>query len=457
VQKKPLATYAIPLALSLALVACGARDETKARVEAADSGLELPEPGTQPAIDSFYSPALQRLDQDMRSYVTSGKVANIAYALVKNGEWVQTGYYGTRTLDGADPVDEHTIYRIYSMTKPVTAVALLMLMEEGRFSLDDPITNYLPELKGLQVTRSFGASDGRGVHAAARPPTMRELLTHTAGFAYGGTGQDYANRLFREHDVEGALTNEEYLKRLAGVPLMYEPGTAWASSAASDLQGIIVERLAGESLGTFMKERIFDPLGMVDTGFSVSDEQRPRLADFTAWTPGEPLAKVAGPMQDMKAAELPRDAGGHGLVSTITDYQRFAQMLLLEGSLDGVTLLNPASVALIRTNGTDFRNPETGFPIHEAARGVGFGFGVGVITNTIRSGLGAPEGTYFWDGTSGTWFWADPRHDIAFVGMIQNQSETPLHPRRTAMVDVYKALFTDYFPSRPAVEDGDFN
>lgn len=453
VQKNPLAKFAIPMALSLALVACGARDEPKTSAEAGDSGLELPERETQPAIDSFYAPVLQRLDEDMRSYVTSGKVANIGYALVKNGEWVQTGYYGTRTLGGDDPVDEHTIYRIYSMTKPVTAVALLMLMEEGRFSLDDPITRYLPELEGLRVTRSFGASDGQGVRAASRPPTMRELLTHTAGFAYGAERQDYANRLFRERNVEGAQTNEEYLKRLAGVPLMYEPGTAWAYSAASDLQGIIVERLTGERLGTFMKERIFDPLGMVDTGFSVSNEQRARLADFTAWTPGQPLTRVTGPMQDMKAADLPRDAGGHGLVSTIADYQRFAQMLLQEGSLDGVTLLNPASVALLRTNGTDFRNPETGFPIHESARGAGFGFGVGVVTNTIRSGLGAPEGTYFWDGASGTWFWIDPMHDIVFIGMIQSDTVTPVRPRRTAMVDVYHALFTDYFPIKPAVED----
>ncbi|MEZ5984650.1 MAG: serine hydrolase domain-containing protein [Hyphomonas sp.] len=456
-QKILLAKYAIPMALALALAACGAADKTGSTETEDEAALEVPVRDVRPAKDSFYGPVLQRLDDDMRRYVDTGMVANISYALIKNGEWVQTGYYGTRTLDGTDPVDEHTIYRIYSMTKAVTAVSLLMLLEEGRFSLDDPITLYLPELEGLKVTRSYGASDGRGLRTVSRPPTMRELLTHTAGFAYGAGRSDYANKVFLERNVEGAKTNEEYLKRIAGVPLMYEPGTAWAYSAASDLQGIIVERLTGERLGTFMKERIFDPLGMVDTGFSVSDEQRARLADFTVWTPGEPLTRVTGPLQDMKAVNFPRDAGGHGLVSTIADYQRFAQMLLQDGSLDGVTLLNPASVNLLRTNGTAFRNPETGFPIHESARGAGFGFGVGVITNTIRSGLGAPEGSYFWDGASGAWFWIDPMHDIVFIGMVQSDPATPVRPRRTAMVDVYHALFTDYFPSRPAVEDGDFN
>lgn len=452
-QKRLLAKTAIPLVLTLFLVSCGAKAPPSSSSADETASLKIPDREKPPASDSFYEPVMQRLDEDMQKYVQSGKVSNVAYALIKDGEWVRTGYFGTRTLGRSDPVDKRTIYRVCSMTKAVTAVALLMLMEEGEFDLDDPITRFLPELDNMKVTRTFEASDGRGLRPAGRAPTMRELLTHTAGFAYGGRRTDYANQMFLQQNVDGAITGDEYVKRIAKVPLMYQPGTAWSYSAASDLQGIIIERITGERLGAFMKRRIFDPLDMVDTGFSVSEAQRDRLADFTAWTPGQPLALVTGPMQDMNAADLARDAGGHGLVSTIADFERFAEMLLHEGTLDGQTLLRPDSVRLLRTNGTTFTNAETGFPVYEPFRGTGFGFGVAVVTNTIRSGLGAPEGTYFWDGPSGTWFWVDPYHDIIFIGMAQNLSANPVMPRKTAMTDVYHALFTDYFPSSPVVQE----
>ena len=448
-----LAKQAGLLVLACVLAACGAEGAAKPDVEADFPALEIPEPVKPPAIDSFYGPVLERLDTDMKQFVQSGKVANIAYALVKDGEWVQTGYYGSRTLGGDEPVDEHTIYRIYSMTKAVTAVSLLMLYEEGKFSMDDPITRFLPELDNLQVVSSYGAKGASGIHPASRPATMRELLTHTAGFAYGDGRQDYANRRFAERNVGGAPTSREYLRRIAGVPLMYEPGTAWSYSAASDLQGIIVERMTGERLGDFMKRRIFDPLGMVDTGFSVTEAQRPRLADMTAWTPEAGIKTVPGVLTNMAASDFPFDAGGHGLVSTIADYERFARMLLHDGVFEDATLLQPESVEMLRTNALGFKNSETGLPTYEPARGTGFGFGVGVVTNTIRSGLAAPEGTYFWDDASGTWFWIDPRHDIVFIGMVQNMSPNPVRPWRTAMVDVYHALFTDYFPNNPVVAE----
>ena len=162
-------------------------------------------------------------------------------------------------------------------------------------------------------------------------------------------------------------------------------------------------------------------------------------------------------MVRMDAAQLPRDAGGHGLVSTLADYARFAEMLLHEGTLDGVTLLKPETVEMMRTNALHFTDPETGHPDYEPSRGTGFGFGVGVVTNTIRSGLAAPEGTFFWDGASGTWFWVDPRHDIVFIGLIQNASPIPLSARRMSMQHVYHALFTDYFPVNPDAEDTSLN
>ncbi|MEZ6000665.1 serine hydrolase domain-containing protein [Hyphomonas sp.] len=454
--KSPLAKAAFPLALTLFLASCGVETPASPGSSNDTANLEIPARGKPPASESFYEPVMQRLDEDMQNYVQTGKVANLAYALIKDGEWVRTGYFGTRTLGGSDPLDEHTIYRVDSLTKVVTAVSLLMLMEEGKFSLDDPITRFLPELENLKVTRSFEAGGGGGLRPANRAPTMRELLTHTAGFAYGGGRTNYANQVFLQRDVDDAPTGDEYVKRIAEVPLMYQPGTAWSDSAASDLQGIIIERISGERLGAFMKRRIFDPLGMVDTGFSVTEAQRWRLADLTAWAPGQPLTPVEGPHQAMDADQIPRDSGGHGLVSTISDYEIFAKMLLQEGTFEGQTLLSPESVRLLRTSATEFTHPETGFPIHEPFRGTGFGYGVAVVKNTIRSGLGAPEGTYFWDGGTGTWFWIDPYHDIIFIGMSQNLSPYPVMPRKTAMTDVYHALFTDYFPSNPVVEGDTF-
>ncbi|MCA8903100.1 MAG: beta-lactamase family protein [Hyphomonas sp.] len=419
--------------------------------------LEIPEPAKAPAADSFYTPILERMDGELARLVTDGQVANVAYTLVKDGETVRTGAFGTRTLDGPDPVDAHTIYRIYSMTKPVTAVAMMMLVEDGKIRLDDPITNYVPELAGMKVVRAYGVADTAGIHDASRPATIRELLTHTAGFGYGDGRQDYVNRQIQAQRVADAPTNRDYLARLASVPLMYEPGTAWAYSAASDVQGIIVERVSGERLGEFMKRRIFDPLGMVDTAFSVSEAQRPRLAAFTAWTPEEPIHALAGPVATMEAAGLPRDAGGHGLVSTIADYQRFAEMLLNDGTLGDVTLLKPETVALMRTNALSFTNPDSGQPMYEPMRGVGYGFGMAVVTDTIRSGLGAPAGTYFWDGAAGTWFWIDPRDRIIFIGMLQNLSTSQVQARPLAMRNVYHSHFSDYDPTSEGGESASGN
>lgn len=405
-----------------------------------------PEPPKRPAADSFNSAILDRMEAELSQLVSSGKVANVTFTLVKNGETVRAGAFGTRTLGGTDPVDAHTIYRIYSMTKPVTAVAMMMLVEEGRIGLDDPITDYLPELSDLKVVRNYGAVDPAGIHPVSRTPTIRELLSHTAGFGYGDGRQDYVNRKIQSRKVDTATSSDGFLSLLARIPLMYEPGTAWSYSVASDLQGIIIERVSGESLGAFMKRRIFDPLDMPDTGFSVSETQRPRLADLTAWTPEQPMRVLGGAMASMDAAGLPREAGGHGLVSTLADYQKFAQMLLNEGSLDSVTLLKPESVQLMRTNVLTQTDPETGLPKYEPMRGVGYGFGVAMVTDTIRSGLAAPDGTFFWDGAAGTWFWVDPRDHILFVGMLQNFSASPVRVRTATMRNVYHAHFSDYVP-----------
>lgn len=437
------AKYAVFSALILA-TACGEPSENQPSAPedvAAETETTVPDPAK-----SFMPSILGMLDQEMTAVVRDGKVANLSYVLIKDGQRVASGFHGTRTLDAADPVDDRTIYRIYSMTKPVTAVGLLMLYEEGKFSLDDPITKFLPEMSKLAVFDGLSAG-GIRTRPANHVPTMRELLLHTAGFGYGDGRQDYVSQQFLARQINNATSSDDLVIRVASIPLKYQPGEAWSYSIASDLQGVIIERISGQSLDQYLQERIFAPLGMADTGFTVDEADSSRLAVLTGWTPETGMQLVPGPIQTLRASDIPYYSGGHGLVSTIADYERFAAMLLNGGALGDVTLLKPETVSMMVTNGLSFVDPATGLPLYRPGRGVGFGFGVGVIDDTIASGVGAPEGSFFWDGATGTWFWVDPRHDLIFIGMLQNMSSSPITMRRSAMQRVYHALITDYFPT----------
>jgi len=437
------AKYAVFSALIL-VTACGQSNETQLSApEEATAETETPAP--DPA-KSFTPSILAMLDQEMAAVVRDRKVSSMSYVLIKDGQRVASGFHGTRTLDAADPVDDRTIYRIYSMTKPVTAVGLLMLYEEGKFSLDDPITKFLPEMSKLAVFDGLSAG-GIRTRPVNHVPTMRELLLHTAGFGYGDGRQDYVSQQFLTRQIDSAASSDELVEKVASIPLKYQPGEAWSYSIASDLQGVIIERIAGQSLEQYLDERIFVPLGMADTGFTVEEVDSSRLAILTGWTAEAGMQPLPGPAQTLRPAEVARYSGGHGLVSTIADYERFAAMLLNGGSLGDVRLLKPETVSMMVTNGLAFVDPATGLPLHRPGRGVGFGFGVGVIDDTIASGLGAPEGSFYWDGAAGTWFWVDPRHDLMFIGMLQNLSSSPITMRRSAMQRVYHALITDYFPT----------
>ena len=428
--------------LLISVAACGAQDSKPKAGEQAVEPLVVEAPKSNPE-DSFFTPILDKLDDSLAATVKSGRVASLSYALIKDGERVRSGFIGSRTLEGDEPVSDKTIYRIYSMTKPVTAVAILMLQEDGKLDLDDPITKYLPEMTSLQVANSPGSATKSATHPVPQPPTIRQLLTHTAGFGYGDGKQDYINRQFTDRKVLAAPSMDEVVRRAAAIPLKYDPGTAWSYSIASDLQGAIIERITGKSLGDFMEERIFGPLKMTDTAFYVSPEQTARLADATAWMPDTPIHLVGGPLAKMDRASVPVDYGGQGLVSTLADYERFALMLLNDGTLDGQTLLNPDSVTLLRTNALPVVDPEAPQTMFKRKAGTGYGFGVGVVTDTIQSGLAAPEGTYFWDGASGTWFWVDPRNKVIFIGLQQNFSPAGVNMRASSMRSVYHAIYSE--------------
>jgi CubicO group peptidase (beta-lactamase class C family) len=378
----------------------------------------------QPAEAGFDAARLAKLDAAMKAAVDEGRTAGMVTVLGRGGRIVDTNVYGRKSIAANTPMTEDTIFRIYSMTKPVTGVAMMILFEEGRWKLDDPVTKYVPEFSKLRVIKSVGANGVAVLEDMKRPPTMRELMTHTASFGYGLSGDDPANKAFREQGVLRSQGLQQMIDKISGIPLLNQPGEAWRYSAAVDIQGYIVEKLSGQPLDVFMAERIFRPLRMVDTGFQVPADKVNRFAAVYAVNPqsGALIEASSGPLVQDFTKPPTLVSGGGGLVSTAADYARFCQMVLNGGELDGARILAPATVALMSANhlpegvglNSDGRNAGGLF-----APGMGFGLGFSRIQDQAKAGTLAGEGTLAWGGAAGTWFWIDPKNDLFFIGMIQ--------------------------------------
>ena len=389
----------------------------------------------------FDSGRLKRLDDYVTRFVGTGKVAGGTTLLARHGKIVQFKTYGNKAVGGA-PMREDTIFRIYSMTKPITGVAMMMLFEEGKFRLDDPVTKWLPELKNLKVMTSMDAAGKPILEDMKRPPTMRQLMAHTAGFGYGLSPDSAADRLYRSTEVMNSSSMEQFVQRVATLPVLYQPGTSFQYSLSVDIQGALVERLSGQTLGAFFENRIFKPLKMKDTAFLVPREKLPRLAGFYSGMKDGRLqdaTTVFGYPKPDPSEPPGFESGGAGLYSTTMDYARFAQMLLNGGKLDGVRLLSPATVNLIASNHE---------PKEVLAKGAGgfnedksYGLNVEVLHNPAAAGSLAGKGTFSWGGAAGTWFWIDPANDVIFVGMVQRFDYwEPDHPNNAARNLVYQAL-----------------
>jgi len=428
---------------------------------ARDGGLYVPESwptlaAAEGSVAAFDAAGLEALSSAMKGYVDDGHVLGMQWLLVKDGEVVQYGSHGAQDAETGAPVGPDTIYRIYSMTKPITGVALMQLYEEGKFELDDPVTKYIPEFEDLQVLAGQN-EDGSPVLAdMERPPTMRELMAHTAGFAYGLGGADYANAQFREQAVLRSPDMDTLIDRIAGIPLLFQPGERWSYSVAVDIQGYLVEKLSGMAFGEYLEANIFGPLNMDDTGFYVPDEDAGRLADLMVYSPDAgqfvPIDAANSPFGEatlhfqFSKDTIPFESGGGGLVSTMDDYARFCQMMLNGGTLSGERIIEPETVALMTTNqlpegvGIGFDgtqpNPDDGDPHH-------FGLDWGVISDPEAMTSPAGAGTYYWGGAAGTWFWIDPENEIFFIGMIQRFGALPGEEadfRAESMRLVYEAL-----------------
>lgn len=379
---------------------------------------------SRPADVGFDAERLKRLDAAMKKSVDEGRVAGVQTLLVRHGKTVHAQTYGKANIEAGKALNDDAIYRIYSMSKPITGVAMMVLYEEGKWSLDDPVTKYLPELKDLQVYT--GAKDGQPQLAPAkRPPTMRELMSHTAGFGYGLGDQHPVDKQFRGDKVFEATSLDDLAARVGKIPLIFQPGERWNYSIAVDLQGAIVERLSGQKFGDFLQQRLFGPLKMTDTAFQTGPAKAGRLSAVYIMNPRTRRLEEAKGFADNQLPDYVQPPaaqfGGMGLVSTAADYARFCQMLLNGGELDGARILSPASVELMGTNvipeaarvGTD-GTASSGFNEH-----VGFGLDFMVVENPRAAGAMVGEGTMSWGGAAGTWFWVDPKNDLFFVGMIQ--------------------------------------
>lgn len=402
-----------------ALAACATPSGVIAPVDAAAPLVETaPAPVTAPQPIDLSADRISALETRMGDYIRHGQLYGIHTRLAQRGEIVSDYYAGLRGLEPDAPIAPDTIYRIYSMSKPITGVAMMMLWEDGKFELDDPITKYVPEFADLKVLDGV-SEDGTPILVdMQRPPTMRELMSHTSGFAYGLSGSDPVNTAYRDLNVLDAPDLQTFIDRTATIPLLHQPGEAWVYSIGMDIQGYMIEQLSGQSFGEYLQTRLFAPLGMVDTGFYVPAEEYHRFSEVYGFDPETgALAPVPFPSVQFRRETVGFESGGGGLVSTMNDYSRFAQMLVNRGELDGVRLLKPETIDLITANAM----PDGAVMTYDGVQlpGLGMGLTFGTVEDRALAETLTPQGSYFWGGAASTWFWIDPVNELYFIGMVQ--------------------------------------
>ncbi|MDB5475352.1 MAG: beta-lactamase [Phenylobacterium sp.] len=394
----------------------------------------------------FSAERLARIDRFLEAkYVGPGKLPHAQFVLARQGQVVHQTLLGLQDPERGTPLAPDTVYRIYSMTKPIACVALMMLVEEGLIALDEPVAKYIPAWKDLGV---FAAGTGPYMTTApARPMQVVDLLRHTSGLTYGfqsRTNVDAAYRklkvenVFGEHDLEGMI------ELLAKLPLEFSPGEAWNYSVSTDVVGYLVQKVAGKPLSQVLAERIFQPLKMVDTGFFVREDQRSRFAACYDAAPGGKLKLQDDPTTSPYLAPPALESGGGGLVSTAADYLRFTTMLVNGGELDGVRILAPKTVKLMASNhlpgGKDLTELSRSLFSESTNAGVGFGLGFAVVFDAPKTLIPCSNGEFYWGGAASTAFWVDPVEEITAVFMTQLLPSSTYPIRRELRTLVYAAL-----------------
>lgn len=357
---------------------------------------------------------LSHLRPTLQRYVDENKVAGIVTLAARHGRIVQHDSWGFQDVAQQTPMRPDSIFRIYSMTKPIVSVGLMMLFEQGKFQLTDPLYRFVPQFKEMQVMDRYGVME-----AAVRPITIQHVLTHQAGLSYGFFEDTPVDEQYRKAELfQENMTLAQMIEAIAGLPLVYHPGEAWRYSVATDVAGRLIEVIAGMPLGEYLQKHIFVPLGMADTGYEIAHEKLPRFTTmYGDSAESGPMTVLDVPQSSPHARSVKNERGGSGLLSTAVDYVKFAQMLLNHGELDGVRLLGPRTVDFMTSN----HIPKANLPlvISEPLHGKGFGLGFSIVTDVAAQGVMGSVGNYGWSGMADTTFWVDPVEQLVGMTYIQ--------------------------------------
>jgi CubicO group peptidase (beta-lactamase class C family) len=362
----------------------------------------------------FSSQRLDRIAPAMKSYIDQGKLAGTLTLVARNGKIVYLNAQGMQDREAGIAMSEDTIFRIYSMSKPVTAVAAMTLWEQGKFHMFDPIAKYLPELANMKVYVS-GSGDDMVVEDAKSPIRIIDLFMHTSGFSYGFSNSEVDKLYKKMLSKPDQLNRDNILTKFAELPLTHQPGTAWNYGVSTDIIGFLVEKLSGKKLGEYMQETIFRPLGMKDTGFYVPADKVDRLTQiYTADKTGQTIVMEKEPVGDFMSDPKIHNAGG-GLVSTMQDYFTFAQMMLNGGEINGVRILGRKTVEYMSSN----HLPKNLIPYSNSSQGEGYGLAMSVTVDPEMAGFMTSKGDFGWGGAASTYFRVDPEEKIVMISMAQ--------------------------------------
>ena len=391
-----------------------------------------------PASVGFSARRLRRIDAAMQRYIDRGELAGIQAVVARRGELAYARCFGQMDVAAGKPVQWDTMWRIYSMSKPITSVAVMMLYEEGHFHLTDPVSRFIPAFQEAKVFAG-GTEDAFETVDPLREITIHDLLTHTAGLAYGLSPDDavekiYIKQMWESEGFDRSTPLADVIDTVAALPLAYQPGTDWRYSMATDVLGYLVQVVSGMPFDVFLQERILDPLGMIDTHFAVPRDKLDRFAVNYGPAKGGGLEVIDDPVESEFATPTRCPSGGGGLISTAPDYMRFARMLSNGGELDGVRLLGRKTIELMTMN-----HLPAGMHIWDDVA-MGFGLGVGVLIDQAQSKALGTVGQYGWGGAANTHFWIDPQESLIGLLMLQFMPSGTYPVIPDFRVAVYQAL-----------------
>ena len=400
----------------------------------------------KPESVGMNSAQLARVGAHLKSrYIAPVKIPGSLALVARRGEVCYLDVAGQRDVERGTAMTTDTIFRIYSMTKPITSIALMTLYEQGLFSLDDPVHRFIPAWKNMQVRKS-GAWPLYETVACQRPMTIRDLLMHTSGLTYDflrASNVDYAYRKLQVGNPRSGYTLKDMIEQLAQLPLEFTPGERWNYSLSTDVLGYLIEVISGKSLPAYFQEVIFDPLGMVDTSFTITADKSPRLASCYQRNMQKEM-ELNDDGQDSMYQERSFYSGGGGLLSTVSDYYRFCQMLLNGGTTKGNRVIGARTLQFMTSNhipgGADMTEYATGSFSETAYGGVGFGLGFATKLDAVKNGYPGSKGSYFWGGLASTLFWVDPKEDLLVIFLTQLMPSSIFNFRGQLEALVYGAI-----------------